>query len=185
MTEELFRSTEERMKKAIQSLRGEFATVRTGRASAALLDKINVDYYGVETPISQLASVSAPEPHLLVVQPWDKSIIIDVEKAIMKSNLGLNPSNEGTLIRIPIPSLTEERRKELVKVAKGMAEGSRVSVRNVRRDVNEQLKSMEKKSDISEDDFRRMQSEIQKLTDKYIAEIDEMLKRKEDEIMEV
>ena len=185
ITKELLKLTGEKMKKAIQALRGEFTTVRTGRASASLLDKINVDYYGTETPINQLSSVSAPEPRLLIVQPWDKSIIADVEKAIMKSSLGLNPSNDGTLIRIPIPPLTEERRKELVKVIKSMAEENRVSIRNVRRDANEHLKSMEKTGDISEDDFRRMQLEVQKLTDKYIVEIDGMLKHKEDEIMEV
>ncbi|MDO8886484.1 ribosome recycling factor [Candidatus Oleimmundimicrobium sp.] len=185
MAKELLKRAEDRMKMAVQALRGEFGTVRTGRASVSILDKVNVDYFGTATPINQLASISAPEPRLLTIQPWDKSIINDIEKAITKSNLGFNPSNDGTLIRIPMPSLTEERRKELVKVVKGMAEESRVSVRNIRRDTNEHIKSMEKDGDISEDDFRRVQSEVQKLTDRYIAEIDKMLKHKEDEIMEV
>ncbi|HDP69411.1 MAG TPA: ribosome recycling factor [Actinobacteria bacterium] len=185
VAKEFLKNIEDKMKKTIQATRSEFATVRTGRASVSLLDKITVDYYGTETPLNQLATISIPESRMLSVQPWDKSIIADVEKGIMKSNLGLNPSNDGNLIRIPIPPLTEERRKELVKVVKGMAEENRVSVRNIRRDANEHLKTMEKDGELSEDDLKRAQGEIQKITDKYIAEVDEMLKHKEEEIMEV
>jgi len=182
---EIYKFADNKMKKTIHVLGEEFSTVRTGRASVSVLDKVYVDYYGTETPINQVASISAPEPRMLTVQPWDKSIITDIERAILKSNLNLNPSNDGALIRIPIPPLTEEGRKKLVKVVKNMAEKSRVSIRNIRREVNEQLKFSEKEGKISEDDLRRMQAEIQKLTDKYIIEIDEMLKHKEEEIMEI
>jgi len=182
---EIYKFADNKMKKAVHVLGEEFSTVRTGRASVSVLDRVYVDYYGTETPINQVASISVPEPRMLTVQPWDKSIIADIEKAILKSNLNLNPSNDGTLIRIPIPPLTEEGRKKLVKVVKSMVEKSRVSIRNIRREANEQLKSSEKEGKISEDDLRRMQAEIQKLTDKYMVEIDEMLKHKEVEIMEV
>lgn len=185
MVNELIKQTEERMKKAISALRSEFTTVRTGRASAAFLDRVVVDYYGTETPVNQLATVSVPEARLLIVQPWDKNIIDPIEKAIMKSSLGLNPSNDGNVIRVPVPPLNEERRKELVKMVKSMSEEARVAVRNIRRDMNDSFKSSEKAGEISEDEMRRLQTEVQKSTDKFIAEIDEMLRHKEEEIMEV
>lgn len=185
MIKEVLAETEEKMKKAISVVRSEFGTVRTGRASVSLLDRITVDYFGTPTPLNQLATITAPEPRLLMVQPWDKSTLPNVEKAILQSDLGLTPSNDGTFIRLPIPPLTEERRKELVKVVKGLAEEGRISIRNVRREANEALKAMEKRHEISEDDLHRTEEQVQKLTDNYIKEIDEMLKNKEKEIVEV
>ncbi len=185
MVNEMIKQAEERMKKSIQALRSEFVTVRTGRASASLIDKVMIDYYGTETAVSQVATVSVPEARLLLIQPWDKGLIEPIEKAILKSSLGLNPSNDGNVIRVPVPQLNEERRKELVKMVKSMAEEAKVAVRNIRRDMNDSFKSSEKSGQISEDDMRRLQSEIQKMTDKFIAEIDEMVKHKEEEIMEV
>jgi ribosome recycling factor len=185
MTKRVLAEAEEKMKKAISVVRSEFGTVRTGRASVSLLDRIMVDYFGAPTPLNQLATISAPEPRLLMIQPWDKSILANVEKAVLQSDLGLTPSNDGTFIRLPIPQLTEERRKELVKVARGLAEEGRISIRNIRREANETLKAMEKRHEISEDDFYRVEEQVQKLTDKYIKEIDEMLGHKEKEITEV
>lgn len=185
MTKRVLAEAEEKMKKAISVVRSEFGTVRTGRASVSLLDRIMVDYFGAPTPLNQLATISAPEPRLLMIQPWDKSILANVEKAILQSDLGLTPSNDGTFIRLPIPQLTEERRKELVKVARGLAEEGRISIRNIRREANETLKAMEKRHEISEDDLYRVEEQVQKLTDKYIKEIDEMLGHKEKEITEV
>jgi len=183
--EEVYKEAEEKMKKAVAAFQRELSTLRAGRASPALLDNIEVDYYGVPTPLNQLAGISAPEPRLLVIQPWDKNAINEIEKAIMKSDLGLNPNNDGNVIRLNFPQLTEERRKELVKFIRKKAEECRVAVRNIRREANDTLKSMEKKSDISEDDSKRSQDEIQKLTDKYIEEVEKVLKNKEEEVLEV
>ena len=178
-------AAKDRMHKTVVALGHEFATVRTGRASGAIFDKITIDYYGAPSPLLQIASVSSPEANLLVISPYDRTAIGAIEKAILASDLGLNPSNDGILIRVPIPSLTEERRREFAKVCGKYAEESRVGVRNARRDANEHLKKAEKDSEISQDDLRRAETEIQKLTDANIREIDEMLKRKELEIMEV
>lgn len=185
MTKKILAEAEEKMKKAISVVRSEFGTVRTGRASVSLLDRIMVDYFGTPTPLNQLATVSAPEPRLLMIQPWDKSILSNVEKSVLQSDLGLTPSNDGTFIRLPIPPLTEERRRDLVKVVKGLAEEGRVSIRNIRREANETLKAAEKRHEISEDDLYRMEEQVQKLTDRYIKEVDEMLTHKEKEIVEV
>lgn len=176
---------EEKMKNAVQAARRELASIRTGRANPALLDRITVDYYGTPTPLNQMASISVPEARLLVIQPWDKSAMKEIEKAILGSDLGLTPNSDGTVIRIQIPQLTEERRKDLARVARKEAEDKRVAVRNVRREANEALKQLEKDGDISEDEERRAQAQVQELTDKYIAEIDELLAAKEKEILEV
>ncbi len=181
---EVLNRTEEKMKKSLQALEQDFQSFRTGRASASMLDKIKVNYYGQETPISQVASISVPEARLLVIQPWDKSLVHEIEKAIQKSELSLNPSNDGRLIRISIPPLTEDRRKELVKVAKQTAEQSKVALRNVRREANEELKKLEKSKEISEDDLKTATQKIQELTDSYAKEIDEKLEKKEQEILE-
>ncbi|MEW6188704.1 MAG: ribosome recycling factor [Actinomycetota bacterium] len=171
------------MKKAIAATGGEFTGVRTGRASASLLDRVMVDYYGTKTPLNQLATVMVPEPQLIVIQPWDKSSIGNIEKAILKSDLGLTPSSDGNVIRLPFPPLTEERRKELVRVVRKMAEEGRIAIRNVRRDAKEALEDLKKDGEISEDEFERAKEKLQKITDKYVSEIDEMLKHKEEEIM--
>lgn len=175
----------DRMDKALTALSHEFGGVRTGRASASILDKVSVEYYGSPTPLNQIASVSAPEAQLLVVSPYDKSALNAVEKAIRSADLGFNPSNDGVVIRVPFPPLTEERRRELVKLCRHYAEEARVAVRNIRRDINDHLKRQEKDHEISQDDLHRLEAETQKTTDAHIAEIDEMLKRKESEIMEV
>jgi len=175
----------ERMDKALAALQHEFASVRTGRASGAILEKVTVEYYGVPTPLMQIASVSTPEPQTVLVSPYDKTALNAIEKAIRSADLGLNPSNDGIVIRVPFPPLTEERRKELVKLCKHYAEESRVAVRNIRRDANDHFKRQEKEHEISEDELRRLEAEIQKATDARIAEIEEMLKRKDAEIMEV
>jgi len=182
---ELKRKTIERMDAAVEVLRKEYGSIRTGRASLALLDGIMVDYYGTPTPIGQLASLSIPEPRQIAIQPWEQRIIPEIEKAILKSDLGLTPTNDGRIIRINIPPLTEERRKQLVKVVRKRAEEARVAIRNIRRDSNEELKRLEKERHISEDEVKRSQDEIQKLTDSYIAKVDEILDHKEKEIMEV
>jgi ribosome recycling factor len=177
-------STEERMKKTAASLKEGFASLRTGRASAALFDKIRVDYYGEKSPLSQVANISIPEARLIVIQPWDKNLIGEIEKAIRSSELSLNPSNDGKVIRIAIPPLTGERRKELVKQAKAQAEQSRVAIRNIRRDGNEELKKLLKDSKITEDDEKKGGEDLQKLTDTYIASVNQILEEKEKEIME-
>lgn len=174
-----------RMEKAVAASHNEFNTIRTGRASPTLLDRISVDYYGAKTPLKQLSNISTPEPRLLVITPYDKTVIKQIEHAIMESELGLNPSNDGNIIRLSIPELTEERRKELVKVVKGLAENGRVAVRNIRRHAIHDVKELQKEGEISEDDLRRMEEELQKVTDQHIAKIDEMLKHKEAEILEV
>jgi ribosome recycling factor len=170
---------------AIEALHAHFKTLRTGRANAAMLDTIHVDYYGTPTPLSQAASIKVPEPALLVVEPWDKSMVAPIEKAIRTSDLGFNPASDGKVIRVPVPVLTEERRKELVKKAHHMAEESRTAIRQVRRDGNEKLKKMLKNHEISEDDEKRALDEIQKLTDKHIDEVASVLKHKEHDIMAV
>ncbi len=183
--EAIFKETKRRMAGAIDSLKAELGKVRTGRASVSLLDSIKVDYYGTPTPLKQVANLSVPESRLIVVQPWDQSILREIEKAILRSELGLTPSNDGKLIRISIPLLTEERRRELVKVVRRMAEEHRVSVRNIRRDSNEALKEMQKKKELSEDDLHRGQSEVQKTTTQFIEEVDNLTAKKEQEVMEV
>jgi ribosome recycling factor len=180
--DDLLADAQRRMDKAIEATRNEFHSVRTGRASAALLDRISIDYYGTRTPLKQLATINVPEPRMLTVQPFDPSVLSTVEKAIQESDLGLNPSNDGKLIRLPIPQLTEERRKELVKLVKQMAEDGRVAVRNVRRDVIHHLKELD---EIGADDEHRAEEQVQKLTDGHVKQIDELLKGKEAEIMEV
>jgi ribosome recycling factor len=178
-------ATEEKMKKTIASLKEGLASLRTGRASASLFDKIKVDYYGNKSPLNQVANISIPEARLIVIQPWEKGLIGEIEKAIRSSELSLNPSNDGKVIRIPIPPLTGERRKELVKVAKNQAEQSRVAVRNIRRDGNEELKKLLKNGDLTEDDERVNSEELQKLTDSYVTQINKISDEKEKEISEV
>lgn len=185
MIAELTRDAEERMHKAVEVLRREYASIRAGRATPGLLDKIMVEYYGTPTPIKQLANIATPEPRLLTIQPFDKSIMPDIERAIMKSDLGLNPSSDGAVIRLNIPQLTTERRQELVKKVKKEAEEARVAVRNVRRDINDKLKKMEKDHEISEDEAKRSQDDVQKMTDRIIKELDKVMETKESEIMEV
>lgn len=175
----------QRMEGAIEALRREFSAVRTGKASPALLDNVKVEAYGSTMPINQVGTVTAPEPRMLVVQPWDKSLIKAIEKGLRESDLGLNPSNDGQVVRIPIPPLTEERRREYVKMVHKLTEEARVAVRNVRRDANDEIKHRQKDEGLSEDDIRREQAEVQKLTDQYVAKIDELMKHKEAEIMEV
>jgi ribosome recycling factor len=173
------------MKKTVQSLKDNFASLRTGRASASLFDKIRVDYYGEKSPLNQVANISIPEARLIVIQPWDKALIGEIEKAIRSSELSLNPSNDGKVIRVSIPPLTEERRKELVKQAKNQAEQSRVAIRNIRRDGNEELKKLLKDSELTEDEEGKGSEELQKLTDSYIAKVNQALEEKEKEIMEI
>ncbi|HYM62535.1 MAG TPA: ribosome recycling factor [Thermoanaerobaculia bacterium] len=185
MIQDVMKDMQKRMHGAIEALHHEFKTLRTGRANASILDGLTVDYYGTPTPIAQVASLSVPESSLIVAQPWDKSMISAVEKAIRNSDLGLNPSNDGKVIRIPIPQLTEERRKELVKRAHHLAEESRTAVRQVRRDGNDKLKAMFKEHKISEDDEKRGIADIQKLTDKHIDDIASILQHKEAEILAV
>jgi len=183
--EEFLADCELRMDKSIDSTRTEFNSVRTGRASAALLDRITIDYYGMPTPLSNIATVSAPEARLLSIQPYDASQIKAIEKAIQESDLGLTPSNDGKLIRLPIPSLTEERRKELVKVVRRYAEDGKVAIRNVRRDVMKHLEELVKNGDVGDDEERRAETNVQKLTDGHVQKLDDLLKHKEAEIMEV
>jgi ribosome recycling factor len=178
-------ASEERMKKTIAALHDEFNAIRTGRASPALLDKVRVDYYGQKTPLSQVATISVPEARLIVIQPWDRSLFSEIEKAILKSDLGLNPSNDGKVLRIAIPPLTEQRRKELVKTARNIAEQSRVAIRNIRRDGLEEIKKQQSAGGVAEDALKKEETELQKLTDDYIAQIGKILEVKEKEIMEV
>ncbi|WP_102262218.1 ribosome recycling factor [Mesobacillus jeotgali] len=185
MPKQAIANAKERMSKAIQAYTRELASIRAGRASASLLDRVQVDYYGAPTPVNQLAGISVPEARLLVIQPYDKSILGEIEKAILKSDLGLNPANDGQIIRIAIPQLTEERRKELAKQVKKEAEEAKIAIRNIRRDGNEDLKKLEKNGEITEDDLRGYSDDIQKLTDEHIAKIDQITKDKEKEIMEV
>lgn len=185
MPESVMKNSNEKMDKAIQAFRRELGTVRTGRANPAILDKVQVEYYGAMTPLNQLATISTPEARLLVITPFDKSSIADVEKAIQKAELGLSPSSDGNVIRIAIPALTEERRGELVKLVRKYAEEAKVAVRNIRRDTNDELKKKEKNGDMTEDELRGYTDDVQKETDKHVAEIDQITKDKEKEIMEV
>ena len=173
------------MTKSVAALQDDFNTIRTGRASASLFDKLRVDYYGQKTPLNQVATISIPEARLVVIQPWDKAVLGEIEKAIQTSELSLNPSNDGKVIRINIPPLTEERRKEYVKVAKNMAEQSRVAIRNIRREANDELKKKQKSGELGEDLVKRGEDEIQTLTDGKIEDINELLEKKEQEILEV
>lgn len=185
MNEDIFARLQKEMDQSVSALRKDLAKIRTGRASTALLEHIVVEYYGATTPLNQLATLSAPEPRLLVIQPYDQSVMGDIEKAILKSDLGLTPNNDGKIIRVPIPQLTEERRRELVKHVKKVAEEFRVSVRNHRRVAVEQLKESEKKKEMNSDDFKHGQDRVQKITDDFIGRIDKIIKAKEEEIMEV
>jgi ribosome recycling factor len=185
MIQDVIRDVQHRMHGSIEALHREFKTLRTGRANAAMLDGVTVDYYGTPTPISQVASLKVPEPSLIMAEPWDKSMLAAIEKAIRNADLGLNPGNDGKVIRIPVPQLTEERRKELVKRAHHVAEEARTAIRQVRRDGNEKLKKMLKGHEISEDDEKRGLDEIQKMTDKHIDEVASILKHKETDIMAV
>lgn len=185
MANSVLNEMKEKMELAVQAFTRNLATVRAGRANPNLLDSVFVDYYGAATPLNQLASVGAPEARLLVVTPYDKTALGDIEKGIQKANLGLSPSNDGNVIRISIPALTEERRKELVKVVGKFAEESRVQVRNIRREANDQLKALEKDSGITEDELRKFQDDVQKETDQFITKIEQLVKDKENEIMEV
>ncbi len=185
MVEEIFEDLEERMGKSVEALKREYSRLRTGRASISLLDGIRVSYYDTPTPLNQMASLAVPEPRLIVVQPWDKTALEDIEKAILKSELGLTPMNDGKVIRISIPPLTEERRKELVKVARKMAEENKVAVRNIRRDANEMLKDLKKEKEITEDELFRSQEEVQKTTDRFISQVEELCSAKEKEILEI
>lgn len=184
MKEEILTELKQKMAKTVEALEKDFKKIRTGRASTALLDGIKVDCYDTQMPLEQLASLSAPEPRLLTIQPWDQSIIGEIEKSILKSELGLTPMNDGKIIRISIPPLTEERRKELAKLAWKMAEESKIAIRNHRRDANEMFKQMKNDKDISEDDFFKAQDEVQKITDEFIEQIDNVTKEKEKEILE-
>jgi ribosome recycling factor len=185
MSAEVISDAKARMAKALDATRHEFGAVRTGRANPALLEQIRVDYYGVPTPVNQLATVSVPEPRLLAIQPWDKKMVKEVERAILKSELGLVPSSDGVVIRLPIPSLTEERRRDLVKVVRKHAEEGRVAVRNVRREAKEMIEDLEKEGEVSEDASVRAVEELQRLTDEFIASVDRALEGKEKEILEL
>jgi ribosome recycling factor len=185
MPKQVIANVKDRMTKAISAYTRELAGIRAGRANASLLDRITVDYYGAPTPVNQLAGVSVPEARLLVIQPYDKSVLGEIEKAILKSDLGLTPTNDGSVIRLTIPQLTEERRKELVKIVKKEAEEAKVAIRNIRRDGNEDLKKLEKNGEITEDGLRGYSDDIQKITDEYIMKIDNLTKDKEKEILEV
>ncbi|MGE4357012.1 MAG: ribosome recycling factor [Candidatus Omnitrophota bacterium] len=182
---EVLRHTEEKMQKTIEVVQREFATIRTSRASPTLVDHIKINYYGTLTPLRQLATISIPEPKLIIIQPWDQSVLSEVEKEILKANLGLTPINDGKVIKISIPPLSKERREELIKVVKKIAEDGRVAIRSIRHEAIEHIRKMEKEKLISEDDSFRNQEEVQKLTDKYIKQVDEILKTKEKEILEV
>ena len=185
MIDEVMGEVRAAMDKSIKALRKEMTKVRTGRASTALLNDVRVDYYGVPTPLSQVATLSAPEPRLITVQPWEKNLISEIERALFKADLGLTPSSDGILIRLPVPALTEDRRKEMVKIIKRMAEDAKVSVRSARRDANETLKMLEKEKEITEDDLKRSEKDVQQVTDEYIATIETVVQNKEAEVMEV
>lgn len=185
MIKEVIAKNEERMKKTLREAKSEFASLRAGRATPALLDKVMVEYYGSLVPVNQVGNISVPEPRMILIQPWEKPMLHEIEKAITRSDLGLSPNNDGTVIRLNIPQLTEERRTDLVKTLNKRAEESKVSVRNIRRDANEAIKKLEKAKSITEDDAKKAQEDIQKIVDKYIKEIDIARAEKEKEIMEV
>lgn len=185
MAPELLKQTEERMKKAVETIRHEVATVRTNRATTALLDGIKVEYYGNPTPLQQVASVSVPEPRMLLIQPWERAVLPEIVKAIQKSDLGLNPADDGSVVRLSLPTLTEERRKDLVKHLGKLIEDGRVRVRTVRREVNDELKKLEREHKLSEDDAKKTHAEVQKVHDRYIAMLDDLFHKKQAEVMEV
>ncbi|OIP99947.1 MAG: ribosome recycling factor [Zetaproteobacteria bacterium CG2_30_46_52] len=181
----MFEQLEERMGKAIHALKSDLATIRTGRANAALLDHVRVPYYGSDVPVSQVGSISVPEPRILMISPWEKSVLKDLEKALLSADLGLNPSNDGEVIRLVLPELNEERRKEFVKHARSMSEKAKISIRNLRRDANEAVKKQVKDDALPEDESKRLQDEIQKITDRYIIEVDQVIDKKEQDILTV
>ncbi len=181
---EIYRDAEDRMKKSVEHLQHELSRIRTGRATPALLDVVKIDYYGSTVPLNQAATITAPEPRMLVVQPWEKRLIGEIEKAILQSDLGLNPSNDGNVVRVPIPELSQERRQDLMKLIRKFCEDSRIAIRNIRRDANEHVKKLEKNHDVSEDQSHDMQDKIQELTNGYIKEVDDHFSHKETEIME-
>lgn len=185
MTADLLEDAERRMQKAIEALRQDINAIRAGRASSALIDRINVEYYGAPTPINQVASVTVPEARLLVIQPWDKKLLVDIEKAIQKSDLGINPNNDGQVIRLVIPPMSEERRRDLVKMLHKKSDEHKVAIRNIRRDVQDKLRDREKKKEVSEDELKRSTDRLQKLTDRYVDEMEKIGKAKELEILEV
>jgi ribosome recycling factor len=185
VTKEVLKDCERKMQGVIEATKQSFSTVRTGRANPALLDRIQVEYYGTLTPLNQLSTVSAPEARLLLIQPWDKNAIKDIERAILKSDLGLTPNSDGSVIRLSIPALTEERRKDLVRLVRKEAEDKRIGVRNIRREANEVLRELEKEGSVSEDERHRSEADVQELTDRYIEKINELLEAKENEVMEV
>lgn len=185
MTKEIIKSNEERMQKSIDALKREYGALRAGRATPSLLDKVMVDYYGTPTPVNQVAKISVPEPRMITIQPWEKPMLHEIEKAIMKSDLGLSPNSDGTAIRLSIPQLTQERRAELVKSVNKKAEEAKVSLRNIRRDANDAIKKLEKAKEITEDESKKAQDDMQKLIDKYVKNIDATKAIKEKEIMEV
>ncbi len=185
MVDDIMLQTEERMQGALHALGSNFAGVRTGRANAMVLDRITVDYYGVPTPVNQMAGIKTPDAHLLVIEPWDKGVLGAIEHAILESDLGVTPSNDGSVIRLPFPTLTEERRRDLVKQCKAYAEEARVAVRRARQEANAAIERSVKEDNLPEDDERRAQAAVQKLTDKYVAEVDEAFKKKEAEVMEI
>jgi ribosome recycling factor len=185
MLKEVMKNTESSMLQSVEHLQQELTGIRTGKANPALLDSIKVDYYGQQVPIKQVASIGVPDARLITIQPWDKNAVQEIEKAILGSDLGLNPQNDGTIIRLPIPQLTEERRKDLVKVVHRLGEDGKVSLRNIRRSANEEIKDLEKKHDISEDQMHTTQDEIQKLTNDFVKKVDEIIRAKEKEILEL
>ncbi len=184
-TRKIYTETEGRMQKTVDAIQREFAGIRTGKATPSLVDGIKVDYYGSMTPLSQVASITIPDPKLLVIQPWEKKLIPEIAKAIQKADLGLNPLTDANVVRLPIPLLTEERRKDLVKLVKKISEEGKIAVRNIRREANDRFKTAEKEKEISEDDSRKAQEKVQEITDDYIRTVDELVKKKEEEIMEI
>jgi ribosome recycling factor len=183
-TNEIYRDAENRMKKSLEHLHHELSRIRTGRATPALLDVVKIDYYGSMVPLNQASSITAPEPRLLVIQPWEKRLIGEIEKAILQSDLGLNPTNDGNVVRVPIPELSEERRRDLLKLVRKFCEETRVAIRNIRRDANDHVKNLEKDHEISEDESHKVQDDVQKLTDDYVGKVDEHYNSKEKEILE-
>jgi len=181
----MFETLENRMQKSIAALKSELATIRTGRASISLLDHVTVNYYGSEVPLNQVANLAVPEPRMVTISPWEKNLIPDIEKAIMSSDLGLNPSSDGDMVRIVLPELTEERRRELVKQVKHIGEKAKISIRNIRRDANDDVKKRVKDEGLSEDESKQMQAEIQKITDRYVAEIEQIIEHKEKDILTI
>lgn len=185
MIEEILKDSESRMAKSVGSLESDFKSIHIGKASPALLENIRVEYYGNKVPLNQVSNISAPEPRLLVIQPWEKNMVSEISKAIMKSDLGLNPSSDGNILRIPVPPLSEERRKETAKLVRKLGEDNKIAIRNIRRDANDRLKNMEKNKEISEDELRSSQNRVQEITDKFTNKIDDLVNAKEKEVMEV